>query len=108
MRVLQGHGVGAVQDDTRNDPGAELMDARRAGGQDEVRRVRQATRAILSHDAERRAGVCQELLMLANSLVPRVPVNAAGAARRMRCVRSSVRWLREVRAEGCGPVCVVT
>ena len=47
-----------------------------------IANMTQAARALLSREAERRAGVCQELLMLANSLVPRVPVNAAGAARR--------------------------
>jgi hypothetical protein len=34
--------AGAVQDDPRENPGAQLMDARRAWGQDEVRQVRQA------------------------------------------------------------------
>ena len=92
MRVLQGNGVGALQDDPRQNPHAEFMDARRTRGQDEMREVRQAARAILSREAERRAGVCKKLLMLANSLVPRVPVNAAGAARRTaHAMRSMIR-----------------
>jgi len=62
MRVLQGHGLGAVQDDPAEDTDAEFMDARRAWGQDEMRPVRQAARAILSREAERRAGVCSKFL----------------------------------------------
>jgi len=62
MRVLQGHGLGAVQDDPAEDTDAEFVDARRAGGQDEMRQVRQAAGAILSREAERRSGVCKELL----------------------------------------------
>ena len=62
MRVLQGYGVGAVQDDPAADTDAEFMDARRAGGQDEMRQVRQAARAILSRKAERRAGVYEGIL----------------------------------------------
>ena len=62
MRVLQGHGVGAFQDNPPEDPDAEFLDTRRTGGQDEVRPVRQAARAILSGEAERRAGICQGLL----------------------------------------------
>src|ERR1035437_4928722 len=62
MRVLQGYGVGAVQDDPAENTDAEFVDARRAGGQGEVREVRQAARAILSCTAERRAGVYEGLL----------------------------------------------
>ena len=62
MRVLQGHGVGAFQDNPPEDPDAEFLDTRRTGGQDEVGPVRQAARAILSGEAERRAGICQGLL----------------------------------------------
>ena len=70
MRVLHGHSLGAVEDDPAEDTDAEFVDARRAWGQDEVRPVRQAARAILSREAERRAGVCEELLRaLARRLV---------------------------------------
>jgi hypothetical protein len=47
MRVLQGHGLGAVQDDPAEGTDAKFVDARRAGGQDEMRPVRQAAPAIL-------------------------------------------------------------
>ena len=46
MRVLQGHGVGAVQDDPAADTDAEFVDARRTRGQDEVRQVLQTAGAI--------------------------------------------------------------
>jgi hypothetical protein len=39
MRVLQGDGLGAVQDDPADDTRTQRVDARRAGGQDEMRPV---------------------------------------------------------------------
>ena len=45
-----------------DNPRAQFMDARRAGGQDEMRQMRQAARAILSRETVRRAGVFKELL----------------------------------------------
>ena len=69
MRVPQGHRLGAVQDDPAEDTRPEFVDAR-TWGQDEVRPVRQAAREILSGEAERRAGVREELLRaLAQRLV---------------------------------------
>jgi hypothetical protein len=62
MRVLQGDGLDAVQYDPAADTDPEFMDARRAGGEDEVLQVRQASRAILSREAERRAGICEGIL----------------------------------------------
>jgi hypothetical protein len=68
LRVLQGDGLGAVQDDPAEDPRPECVDARRAGSQVEVRQVRQAAGAILlPREAKRRAGVCAELLGSATS-----------------------------------------
>src|ERR1035437_9094254 len=62
MRVLQGNGVGAVQYDPRENPGAQFMVARRAWREAEMRPLRQAARAILSREAERRAGICEGIL----------------------------------------------
>src|ERR1019366_6324444 len=67
MRVLQGNGVGAVQYDPRENPGAQFMVARRAWREAEMRPLRQAARAILSREAERRAGICEGIL---RGLVP--------------------------------------
>jgi hypothetical protein len=64
VRVLQGHGVGAVQDDPADNPRLEFVDARRAGGQDEVRPVRQAARAILSREAERCSDIALHKLVI--------------------------------------------
>jgi hypothetical protein len=55
--------VGAVQDDQAEDTRPQCLDARRAGSQDEMRPVRQAARAILPREAERRAGLCAKLLI---------------------------------------------
>ena len=46
----------SVQNDPVEDTDSEFVDARRAWGQDEVRPVQQAPRAILPREAERRAG----------------------------------------------------
>src|SRR5665647_661398 len=46
MRVLQGNGLGAVQYDPRENPGAQFIVARRAWREDEMRPLRQAARAI--------------------------------------------------------------
>src|SRR5450759_4297735 len=79
MRVLQGNGVGAVQVDPRDHPGAEFMDARRAGGQDEMRQVWQAATALLPSEAERRSGVCEGLLSVrADTLKAKRHVPACG------------------------------
>ena len=74
------HRLDAVQDDPREDSRLEFVDARQAGREAEMRRVRQAARALLSRGAERRAGVCQRLLMPVKIRRCRAwPVSGAGA-----------------------------
>src|SRR5664279_5475330 len=53
MRVLQGNGLGAVQYDPRENPGAQFMVARRAWREDEMRPLRQAARAKRSRATRR-------------------------------------------------------
>ena len=79
VQVLQGNGLGAVQDDPAEHPHAEFVDARRTGGQDEMRPMRQPARAILSGETERRAGVREGLL---SALVP--PLGASSALNMIR------------------------
>jgi hypothetical protein len=59
MRVLQGNGVGAVQDDPAEGTDAEFVDAGRAGGQDEMRQMRQAARATIPRGRATRRGLRQ-------------------------------------------------
>jgi hypothetical protein len=62
MRVLQGNGLGAVQDNPAENPRIERVDVGRAGCKVEMRPVRQTARAILSRAARRPTGLCSKLL----------------------------------------------
>ena len=52
MRVLQGNGLGPIQDDPGETTDAQRYDARPDRRQDALRQMRQATRAILSGEAD--------------------------------------------------------
>lgn len=56
LRVLQGHGVGALRYDPAEDTRTEFMDAGRTGRADEMRQVRQPAYAVLPGPAESAPG----------------------------------------------------